>query len=318
MKEVSVVIPNYNGIKFMDDCLAALGRQSIKEFDVILVDNGSKDDSVIFTRQHYPDVRIIELEKNYGFCRAVNAGIMAASTPYVILLNNDTRVDRKFVEELLIGIKKDPNCFSGSARMLQLYQPDKIDDAGDYYCALGWAFAYGKDKPAEHYNKSRTVFASCAGAAIYRTSVFQEIGYFDEKHFAYLEDIDIGYRAKIWGYKNIYIPGAKVWHVGSGTTGSRYNPIKVRYSSRNNVYMIYKNMPTLQILLNSPLLAAGFLVKFLFFWKRGLGSIYMRGLLEGISFGIKGRKVKFDQKNFKNYCKIQWELWKNIGVKINS
>lgn len=315
MSEVSVVIPNFNGKQYLEECLLALEQQSMKEFDVILVDNGSKDASVAFTKERFPNVRILELERNYGFSKAVNAGIRAAVGPYVILLNNDTRVDKQFVEALYTGIKSRPGCFSCASKMIQMYQPERIDDAGNYYCALGWAFARGKDKPAENYDSPREIFSACAGAAIYRTSVFEEIGYFDEKHFAYLEDIDIGYRAKIRGYKNYYVPEAVVWHVGSGTSGSRYNPFKIRLSSRNNVYMLYKNMPLLQIILNAPFLVTGFLLKLLFFMKQNFGREYIRGLYEGVMLSVKGEKVKFHRKHIKNYCKIQLELWVNIVKK---
>ena len=122
----------------------------------------------------------------------------------------------------------------------------------------------------------------------------------------------MGYRARIYGYKNRYLPEAVVYHAGSGTTGSRYNEFKVRHSSRNNVYMIYKNMPMAQILLNLPFLAAGFLVKYLFFLKKGYGTLYAKGLAEGITMAREGKKVPFQARNLKNYAKIQIELWVNI------
>ena len=127
--------------------------------------------------------------------------------------------------------------------MIQFHDRDIMDDAGDYYCALGWAFARGTGKPAENYKKVTEVFSACAGAAIYRRCIFEEIGLFDEIHFAYLEDLDIGYRAKIHGYKNYFAPDAVVCHKGSAASGSRHNAFKVDLSSKNSVYVIYKNMP---------------------------------------------------------------------------
>ena len=187
-----------------------------------------------------------------------------------------------------------------------------MDDGGNYYCALGWAFAGGKGKSAKHYDKEKKIFSSCAGAAIYRKKIFEKIGYFDDEHFAYLEDLDVGYRARIYGYENWYIPGAVVYHVGSGTSGSRYNQFKIRYSSRNNIYMIYKNMPFLQIILNLPFLLVGFGTKILFFCLKGYGREYLAGIKNGFQLSVKGRKVPFSLKHFPAYCKIQWELWVNI------
>ena len=128
-------------------------------------------------------------------------------------------------------------------------------------------------------------------------------------NFAYLEDTDIGYRARIYGYENWYAPDAVVYHVGSGTSGTRYNHFKTRYSSRNNIYLIYKNMPLLQIILNLPFLVAGFLIKFLFFALKGMGKEYLAGIKNGFSISMNHRKVPFSVKHLPNYCKIQLELW---------
>lgn len=312
MQEVSVVIPNYNGLAYLDGVLSSLERQTLKNFEVILVDNGSDDGSCAFVMENYPWVHMVELNENFGFCRAVNEGIRMARAKYVLLLNNDTEVEQDFLEQMLEGIQRHKKAFSCAAKMIQFDNRKKLDDAGDFYCALGWCYARGKDKDTELYQKEEKIFASCGGAAIYRKKVFEEIGYFDEEHFAYLEDIDIGYRARIHGYENWFLPKAKVYHVGSGTTGSRYNQFKTRYSSRNNVYLIYKNMPWMQIVLNLPLLAAGFGIKLLFFSLKGMGKEYMAGIKNGFQISAKGNKVKFCWKNMKNYCKIQWELWRNI------
>ena len=310
--EVSVVIPNFNGIAFLDSVLASLEGQTLNNFEVILVDNGSTDGSCSFVTANYPWVHLIELSENFGFCGAVNAGIRAAKAPYVLLLNNDTEVKEDFVEEMLAALRRHKNAFSCGARMVQYHDRDKLDDVGNYYCALGWSFARGRGKDIHAYETEDRIFSACAGAAIYRKKILEKIGYFDEEHFAYLEDTDIGYRARIYGYENWYAPKAIVYHVGSGTSGSRYNQFKTRYSSRNNIYLIYKNMPLLQIILNLPFLVAGFLVKFLFFAVKGMGKEYAAGIKNGFSISMKNKKVPFRMKHLPNYCKIQLELWINI------
>ena len=310
--EVSVVIPNFNGIAFLDSVLASLEEQTLSNFEVILVDNGSTDGSCSFVTANYPWVHLIELSENFGFCGAVNAGIRAAKAPYVLLLNNDTEVKEDFVEEMLAAIRRHKNAFSCGARMVQYHDRDRLDDVGNYYCALGWSFARGRGKDIHAYETEDKIFSACAGAAIYRKKIIEKIGYFDEEHFAYLEDTDIGYRARIYGYENWYAPKAIVYHVGSGTSGSRYNQFKTRYSSRNNIYLIYKNMPLLQIILNLPFLAVGFLIKFLFFAVKGMGKEYAAGIKNGFSISMKNKKVPFRIKHLPNYCKIQLELWINI------
>lgn len=312
---VSIVVPNYNGMAFVERCLKAL-TEDAPEAEILLVDNGSTDGSREFVTEHFPQVRVIALRENYGFCRAANEGMKAAGTPYVILLNNDTEVLPGFTKALVSALQLEPGAFSAGAKMIQLYHQEKIDDAGNFYCALGWAFARGKDKSVEYYEKPDEIFAACGGAVIYRKALLERIGYLDEDHFAYLEDIDLGWRARIAGWKNIYVPGAKVLHAGSGTSGSRYNEFKVSLSSRNSVYLAYKNMPALQILLNLPFLLAGFGIKYLFFVKKGFGKTYRKGLKEGFSMCRREKKVKFCWKNLPSYGKIQIELWINIGKRF--
>lgn len=161
--------------------------------------------------------------------------------------------------------------------MICYHDRNKLDDAGNYYSALGWAYARGKGKDIHSFEKEGRIFASCAGAAIYRKKVFEKIGYFDEEHFAYLEDIDVGYRARIFGYENWYVPAALDLSCRQRNKPSRYNQFKTRYSSRNNIYLIYKNMPFLQILLNLPFLILGFGMKILILYPKRKGKEYIAG-----------------------------------------
>jgi hypothetical protein len=316
MQIATVVIPNLNGMRYLKTCLDSLMVQSRQDFSVILIDNGSEDGSADYVESHYPEVIVHRLETNTGFCHAVNEGICMAQTPYVVLLNNDTECDASFIEMLVAAMEEDEHCFSCASRMVRMDQPDRMDNGGDYYCALGWAYAWGKGKPASRYAKRRDIFSACAGAAIYRRSVFDEIGLFDEAHFAYLEDVDVAYRARIAGYRNRYVPEAVVRHVGSATSGSVYNEFKIRYSSRNSIYLIYKNMPLLQILLNLPLLAAGILIKLLFFAQKGYLNVYAAGLVKGIRLCSRDKKVKVQRKNLPHYIRIQWELWVNLVRRV--
>lgn len=316
MKKATVVIPNYNGKQYMKGCLEALALQDNSDFDVIVVDNGSTDGSTSYIQEQFGWVKVIPLEKNLGFPAAVNQGIKAAVTPYVILLNNDTEAEPSFVRELVEGMERHPSCFSGSAKMLCYDDHMVIDDAGNRYCALGWAYAIGKGKKDVGFEWEQRVFSACAGAAIYRRECFTEIGYFDERHFAYLEDVDVGYRARIFGYKNYFFPKARVYHIGSATTGSRYNNWKATLSARNSVYTAYKNMPFLQLLLNLPFLITGFAVKQVFFARKKLGRAYAKGLLQGIHLCKKKNKVPFESRHLQHYVHIQFELWWNILRRI--
>lgn len=320
MVKATVVIPNYNGIKYIEECLNSLYRLQEQElFTVLIVDNGSKDGSLELIQEKYPGVRLIALPENTGFCHAVNVGIAGADTPYVILLNNDTVVLEGFVKALVDAIEQDKKLFAVSAMMLQWQDHRLIDDAGDQYCVLGWAYSRGKGRPAAEYEAPAKIFAACGGASIYRKSILDEIGCFDENHFAYLEDIDICYRAAIYGYGCRYTPYAKVLHAGSATSGSRYNEFKTRLASANSVYLVGKNMPILQLIWNLPFLLPGFMVKTIFFCRKGMGRLYVKGLANGLRrlASPEGRKhkVPFKWRNFGHYVAIQGRLYKNtIGL----
>ncbi|MBO5071149.1 MAG: glycosyltransferase family 2 protein [Roseburia sp.] len=310
-QQVTVIIPNYNGKELLKNCIETLEHQTYHDFKLLVVDNGSTDGSTKLCSDKL-DFEMIALAENTGFCGAVNVGIKHTTTPYFILLNNDTEVEPHFVEELLSGIQKSDRIFSCGAQMLDFRRREIIDNAGDWYTILGWAVARGKGKPAADFEKERDVFSCCGGAVIYRTDVVGKIGLFDENHFAYLEDVDMGYRARIYGYRNCYVPGAKVYHVGSATTGTRYNEKKVFLAARNSIFLIYKNMPLLQQLLNLPFVLTGILIKWLFFLKKGLGSEYLRGIKEGIRGCKKCRKVPFRMLHLGNYIRIELELICNV------
>lgn len=315
--KTTVIIPNYNGIKYIEDCLKSLDkeRRSPNAFATIVVDNGSTDGSLELVRGRFPWVDVIALPNNTGFCHAVNVGIEAAETEYVLLLNNDTIVLENFVKNLEQAIEMDEKIFSVNPMMLSMQDQNIMDNGGDDYNVFGWAYARGKDKPCADYGKRVEVFSACGGASIYRRNVIVELGMFDELHFAYLEDVDLGYRARIHGYKNYYEPNAKVIHAGSASSGSRYNEFKAKLASANTAYVIGKNMPLLQILWNLPFLVIGFFVKTSFYALKGMGVLYAKGYFAGIGrlFTPEGRakKVKYNGRHTKNYLKIQYLLYKN-------
>lgn len=306
--KVTIIIPNYNGKHFMKPCLTSLREQTCQDFHTLVVDNASEDGSISYMKDYFPEIEIIALEKNYGFSKAVNVGIRHTHTPYVILLNNDTIVDKHYVAEMIKAISCSPRIFSVSSKMIQMHHPNLIDSAGDLYTVLGWGVCRGAGYSTTNYTKSDEIFSACAGAAIYRCSIFKKIGLFDEHYFAYMEDVDIGYRARIYGYKNVYCPTALVYHVGSGTSGSKYNSFKVKLLTRNNIYLNYKNTPIVQLILNFPALLIGQLVKYLFFIRIGFGKDCLKGVIEGLQNINKIEKVPFSKKNLKNYISIEIKL----------
>ena len=349
--QVTVVIPNYNGMEFIEKCLeSVLSAPSPEDVpSVIVVDNASEDGSCELIKSRFPQVTLVRLPANTGFCHAVNTGILLCRTRFVMLLNNDTLLEPGCVKHLYEALLTDNRAFSVQARMVSMKDPDVIDDAGDDYCALGWAFARGKAKSRDNYLRKQEIFSACAGAAMYRMSVFGEIGGFDERHFCYLEDVDIGYRARIFGYRNLFEPKAVVRHYGSASSGSIYNPFKEEMAAGNNLYLLYKNMPSGQYALNAPLILLGRQIKNKYFTKKGLGEAYNKGIARGKSLCERakawetgaeedmlaeraplpeeaclsdapegsgafnplylGGKVEFRAKHLPNYIAIQLSLW---------
>lgn len=320
--KVSVVTPNYNGLKFLNSYFETLLIQSRFIEEIIIIDNASTDGSVEFIEEfirspNYPiEIKLIKNDENLGFAPAVNQGIEIAKSEYIYSVNNDVEMEWNALEEIIkamdesIGLGENP--FSFQSKMIQHHNRELIDDAGDEYTLLAWTKKIGDGKPVEKYDEKREIFSSCAGAALYRKSVLEEIGLFDENFFAYVEDIDLSYRAQIYGYRNYFCPDSIVYHYGSATSGSRYNEFKIKLAARNNVFLIYKNFPIIQKIVNFIFLFIGFAIKYIFFVRKGYGSLYLEGIKEGLRERKKLNKTPFLSKNWKNYFKIEWKLIKNI------
>ena len=308
--KVSVVTPNYNGERFFFIFFESLNNDSELIGEVIIVDNGSSDNSKEYIKNNtfnFP-VRLIENSENLGFAPAVNQAISSAEFEYIFSLNNDTEVKKGSIKQMVDLISSGNDIFSVQAKMLQFNNKDLIDDVGDEYNLLAWTKKVGENHKSDEYTEVFEIFSSCAGAALYKKSILEELGMFDDNFFAYMEDVDLAIRSKINGYRNLLCPQAIVYHIGSATSGSRYNEFKVRLAARNNVWVVYKNIPIPFKITNFIFLFFGFLIKYLFFVKKGFGSIYLDGIKEGLSTRDKIQKTKFKSKNIKNYLKLEYRL----------
>ena len=311
--KASVIIPNLNGAGWLRDSIESIWAQTEQDFELIVIDNGSTDESLEIARSYRGRDRytLIENENNTGFSHAVNQGIAAAKGEYMALFNNDAFADPDWLAELLKTAEADPRIFAVSSLMLRYYEPELADDAGDYVTILGFACKRGDGLKASRYTKPCRVFSACGGAALYRKSILEEIGVFDELFFAYYEDVDLSWRANNFGYKNVYCPTARCRHICGATTGAvRYNPFKSIQSGRNSILLPYKNMPILMLLLNLPFLVFGYLLKAAMFRLRGFGPAYGQGFKEALKTMGKIQKPRFRLKNLPCYVLIQlWLVW---------
>jgi GT2 family glycosyltransferase len=277
--KVAIIIPNWNTLRWLPGCLDGLRAQHFQDFQVILVDNGSSDGSVAFVQQHYPEVEIICFAKNQGFAAAVNAGIQQTSSEYVVLLNPDTLPRPDWLAYLVEQIEKSSLEVAGlSSKMLSLSEPGLMDDAGDTFSWYGSASKRGAGQPAEHYTEVVEVFSPCAGAALYRRSFLDEVGGFDEGFGSYLEDVDLGLRGRLLGYRYLFAPEAQILHKshGAGIGRSRY----VFLVTRNRLCLLAKNIPLALLVKRSRQLIYGQFYFFLvykrpFYSLAGIFSFFM-------------------------------------------
>lgn len=251
---VTVIIVNWNGRRFLERCLQAVLEQRYHGFEVVLVDNGSIDTSVQFVRKRFPQVRIIANEENRGFAAANNQAIRSTDSEFVATLNNDTEADPTWLEELVGAAETDHSVGACASRMLFAHRPQVINSAGIALdrAGIAWDWRGGEtDDPEEQ--EPVEVFGPCAGAALYRRAMLEEIGLFDEDFFAYLEDVDLAWRAQWAGWRTLSVPTARVLHFHSGT-GVEGSPFKNRLLGRNKVWAIAKNYPWPQLLWHLPVI----------------------------------------------------------------
>lgn len=239
---VSVVVLNWNGKPHLRGCLQSLRRQEIRETEVILVDNGSRDGSVAFVKKSFPEVRVIENRSNLGFCAGNNVGIRAARGRLIALLNNDTEVSRRWLKSLKDAAASHPKAGLFASRMLIFDQPELIDSAGDLFHTAGFASKRGwREHDGPRFHKPCPVFGACAGAVLYRRDMLEDIGLLDEDFFANGEDVDLSFRAQLRGYACRYVPEAEVFHKGGATIGRSARWFYLM--RRNQLWVAIKNMP---------------------------------------------------------------------------
>jgi GT2 family glycosyltransferase len=237
----SIIIPNWNGAHHLPDCLDSLERQSYSRFEVILVDNGSTDASLALLARDYARVRVIALGENRGFAPACNIGMRAARGEVVILLNNDTEVDPRWLETVIDAFTRHPRVGAVASKMLLFDRRTHLHTAGDFYRLDGVPGNRGVwQQDGEPFNKEAFVFSACGGSAAYRRAMLDDVGLLDEAFYFSCEDVDLGWRAQLAGWPCVYAPHAVVYHKVSATGAGVINSY---YDGRNFIYLIVKDYP---------------------------------------------------------------------------
>ncbi|MFI5294029.1 MAG: glycosyltransferase family 2 protein [Thermodesulfovibrionales bacterium] len=278
---ISIIIVNYNGRELLRLCLESVFAQSLQDIEVIAVDNGSADGSVEYIRENFPAVEVVALPSNIGFPGANNEGIKHAKGSFIMLLNNDVEADKDCLAGLVSAMEKDTSVGICATKML-VAGTDLIDSAGDGFSSNLKGFKRGEGKPAHLYNENEYVFGACAGAAMYRRKMIEEIGFLDEDFFLIYEDADFNLRAQLAGWKVKYVPSAVVHHKVRSTIGNM-SDTAVFYSLRNSELTRMKNIPSWVFIRCLPAYILGTLLEFLFFVVRhGRLKLYVRAKLDAL------------------------------------
>lgn len=237
----SVIIPHWNGKQFLETCLTALRNQTYTPIEVIIVDNASEDGSQAYIREHFPEMRLIELPENRGFTGACNTGMEAAKGDIIALLNNDTEVDPNWASAIVDAFQRHADVGLVASKMLLFNKRDHIHTAGDGFTTDGQAFNRGVwQKDEGQYNTEEFIFGACGGSSAYRREVLDEVGLLDDDFFFLLEDVDLAWRAQLRGWRTLYTPKAIVYHHLSATGGGKTASF---YAGRNTLILLIKDLP---------------------------------------------------------------------------
>jgi GT2 family glycosyltransferase len=249
-RRLSVVIPTWNGRHELEGCLAALRTQTLGNLEVVVVDNGSSDGTAAYVRRHHPEAIVVPLAVNIGFAGGANAGIKATSGAFIALLNNDAIADPRWAEELLAAMD---HADIAASLILRHDAPELVDTRGEALSRWGLPYRSGRGERADGLDLDGypPILAASGGASIYRRTTLEAIGVFDQQYFAYLEDVDLGLRARLAGYRIVLAPRARVLHK-VGATASKLGPFQLHQLIKNSQLLVLKNLPLTTLVKMAP------------------------------------------------------------------
>ena len=285
---------NYDGRHHLERLLPSLASQTHSEHQVVIVDNGSRDDGVSWLQANWPEVEIIALPANVGVTPALNVCMRAAREDLVLLLNNDIELDPDCVARLVAALGRHPGSAVAAPKLLDMHSREVIDGAGDTYSWAGQANRRGHGQLDQgQFDEETEVFGACGGAALYRRSAIEEVGPFDERFFAMYEDVDWSFRAQLRGWTCVYVPAAVAYHAGSATVGA-LSDFSLYHNWRNALWVVVKNYPAGALLRHGPQLLWGQLLTLAIALRRGWVRILLRAwrdALRGMPTVLRDRRA---------------------------
>lgn len=253
MTRVTALILNWNGMDCIAACIESVLAQTYPALDIVVVDNASTDGSADVVAGRFPAVRLIRNDSNLGFGGGNNIGIAACDTPYILMLNNDVRIDPQCLARLVAAIDSDPGTGACATKIVLSKMQNRIDAAGIAVCADGMSIGRGRMEPSDRYPTAEAVFFASDCCCLYRKAMLDQIGPYDAEFFAYDEETDLGWRAQRFGWKTLYVPDALAIHDHSASSGS-HSPFKAYLVERNRIWLVLQNFPWPVILAGLPCL----------------------------------------------------------------
>lgn len=256
---LTVAIATFNGRELLEGVLASLARQTIAaQMNLVVIDDCSSDDTVIWLRERRPDVRLIPHDRNLGVSCSLNEGLGLAEGEFLALLNNDVELEPDCLELLVEDLREHPDAAVSTPKLLDFHHRDRLDGAGDEYTWWGMANRRGHGElDRGQYDRAEAVFGACAAVAVYRRSAIEKVGDLDEDFFAYLEDVDWSIRALLAGLQCRYQPQAVAYHMGSATLGAGPSEFNLFHIWRNGLWILAKDVPASLLLRHLPQLLIG-------------------------------------------------------------
>jgi len=308
---ISVVIPNHNGAGYLENCLRSLQAQTYGNMEIVVVDNASQDRSLEIARSAAPGAILLREKLNLGFAGGVNAGIRASHGEWIAVLNNDTEVAADWLAECAQAIRNHPEAAFFACKILDFADRGRLYSAGDCYLRMGLGYRRGQEqRDRADLSRECEIFAASGCAALYRKQALEDTGAFDERFFAYLEDVDLGLRLQTAGNRGYYVPNAKVYHHGAATSGGEFSPLAVRLRTRNSILLLLKNMPALLFLRCLPMIALAQLSWLLRTAVHCRTGSYLRGL--GGALMLAPAMIR-DRANLRRYWRDSRQVfWRRI------
>jgi GT2 family glycosyltransferase len=278
MPRVSATVLNFNGRQLLGVILPSLAAQEYDDFEIIVVDDCSSDDSLEYLRNEWPSVRVVSTgTSNVGVAAALNAAVSASVGEFVALLNNDIELDPLWLRELVAALDRHPEAATAAGKLLNYHLRSQIDGAGDIFTRAAIAWGRGSGQPDRgQYDKAEEIFAPTAGAGLYRVSAFTDVGPFDESFHAYFEDVDWGLRAQLAGYRSRYVPTAVGYHMGGATTQGNSNPRYYELQHRNALAVMIKDVPARFLLRHMLVIVWHQLIGLAYSLRAGMLSAHLR------------------------------------------